>query len=121
MLQEGTLGDVAPDAEEAQGPSEVKAGPWHHASRGTGTAPGPATRGHQGTPAGRCCPPVALLSITAQSRRGTGGTGCWGGACVIATKWVLAPSFPWPAWAVCGGSDTSAFRTHKNQSEQPGP
>lgn len=80
MLQEGILGDVAPDAEEAQGPSEVKAGPWHHASRGTGTAPGPATRGHQGTPAGRCCPPVALLSITAQSRRGTGGTGCWGGA-----------------------------------------
>lgn len=56
MLQEGTLGDVAPDAEEAQGPSQEKARPWHHASRGTGTAPGPATRGHRELPRGAAAP-----------------------------------------------------------------
>lgn len=83
---------MAPGAQEAQGPPEVKAGPWHHSSRGTGTAgrrpgPGPGTRGHPGTATGRCCRPVAPLSITAQSGCGTGGTGCWVGA--LGHRWEV--------------------------------
>lgn len=116
-------------------------------SRGTPAEPAKARRvpspwhpGPPGTPAGRCCPPVALgenHSPVPPQRCGNwvlGGS--WGGpgfhtTGVIFQKLVLAFSFPQPrcffrrqrdAWAVCNDATSSHFAPSKigARSQDPG-